>query len=87
MWNDILGALAMLAMILLGIVLLTVLPQVADAISDRIRYGAQNPLTDEEQEQDEASPTAEPDKAAKPVTALPGKSVPATTTARAKATA
>jgi hypothetical protein len=87
MWNEILGALSILAMILLGVALLYALPQLVDALSERIRYGAQNPLTDEDQEQDEPSATSEPDEAAKPVTTLSGKSAPATTIARAKATA
>ncbi|GAA2678894.1 MULTISPECIES: hypothetical protein [Actinosynnema] len=69
MWNEILGALAILGMVMMGVVVLPAAPKLVDAICDRIRYGTGKPFDDpdDEQEQDEepAVPTVE--TAVKPV--------------------
>lgn len=43
MWNEILGALAIVAIVFVGHVVLPAAPKLVDAIADRIRYGVQDP--------------------------------------------
>jgi len=86
MWNEILGALSILAMIMAGVILLPGSPKLVDAVCDRIRYGVQN-LYDEDQEQDETPATPLPAATTKPVAAPTGKTVPATKTTTPRAAA
>ena len=63
MWSSLLGALAMLGMVLTGLILIPGAPKLIDAISDRIRYGVQNPAESGEEdddltEEDEEAPVA-----------------------------
>lgn len=81
MWNEILGALTILAMIVVGVVLIPAAPKLVDAICDRIRFGVQTPVDDldEDPEDEEEAPVAAP-AAKTPATpvAAAGKTGPAT---------
>lgn len=44
MWNEILAALAIVAMVFFGHVVLPAAPKLVEAIADRIRYGVQAPI-------------------------------------------
>lgn len=72
MWNSILGALAILGMV----VVLRTAPELVDAWCDRIRYGVQSPAADlDEDAEEEPEPVrpaaATPKAAAKPAAAAP----------------
>ncbi|MGW4527814.1 hypothetical protein [Amycolatopsis sp. NPDC004378] len=87
MWNEILGALTILAMIVVGVVLIPAAPKLVDAICDRIRYGVQTPVDEfDEDPEEEAEAPAEPaaKAPAKPVAATAGKTVPAPKPATAR---
>jgi hypothetical protein len=53
MWNPLLGALAIMGMLLVGLILVPGAPKLIDAISDRIRYGVQKPVEHELEDEDE----------------------------------
>jgi hypothetical protein len=85
MWNEILGALTILAMIVAGLVLIPAAPKLTDAICDRIRFGIQPPIADDEDLEDDAEEPAAKTPAT-PVAAAT-KTAVATKTATATKTA
>jgi len=89
MWHEILGALALLAMVIFCVVVIPATPKLVDAVCDRIRYGVQD-LVDsdvDEQSPPSATPTAAPTKpVAKPVPPARNAASAATPTAAATPT-
>lgn len=78
MWNEILGALTILGMILVGVVLIPAAPKLVDAVCDRIRYGIQNAVDGLGEDQEEEAPAAPaPKTATKPVAATTAKTTAA----------
>jgi Sec-independent protein translocase protein TatA len=66
MWTEILGALAIVAIVFFGQAALPAVPRLVDALCDRIRYGVQDPAktADDAEQAPAAAPTQQ---VAKPV--------------------
>ncbi len=58
MWTEILGALAIVAIVYAGQVVIPAVPKLVDAAADRIRYGVQDPAQTDEDETKQAPATA-----------------------------
>lgn len=88
MWTEILGALAIVAIVFVGQAILPAAPKLVDAVCDRIRHGARNPAETAGAEQTPAPAHVQQSmkSAATPTTKIPTpKSKPATPTQRAAA--
>ena len=88
MWHDIEGALAIVAMVIAGIVVIPSAPKLVDALADRIRYGVQTSPDTADAEQISEMPAARPatERISKTATssACATKAEPATTKATAR---
>jgi Sec-independent protein translocase protein TatA len=57
MWTEILGALAIVAIVFVGQVVIPAAPKLVDAAADRIRYGVQDPAQADEEETEQPPAT------------------------------